>query len=339
LGYQPADNSFANNEDNPLGSRVVVVDEVSMVDVLLFNHLLKAISDDSHLVLVGDSDQLPAVGAGNVLADLLASGTVSSVELNQLFRQAEGSRITSAAHLVRNGEVPQFAGEGDLYLIAVPDAVRAQEVMTEVVGRRIPQRFHLDPLLDVQVMSPIHRGPAGVSAMNEKLQDLLNPDTGGPAISVGAYQLRRGDKVMQVKNNYDKEVFNGDVGLVSDIRKDDGVVVVRYAESGEVRQVEYEYGDLHELVLAYAVSIHKAQGSEFPCAVFPVLNSHYALLQRNLIYTALTRAKQLCVIVHQPQALARAVTSTRRDQRFTYLAQRLKSLQFQPALEASLEPF
>ena len=338
LGYQPADNSFSANEDNPLDPRVVIVDEVSMVDTILFNNLLKAIRDESHVLLVGDSDQLPAVGPGNVLADLLLSETIPHVELNELFRQAHGSEINVAAQQIKQGLIPRPAEGGDLYLISVPDPERAQEVIKELVARRIPDRFRLDAKLDIQVLSPIHRGPAGVSALNRELQALLNGDETVGEVTVGQLRLRRADKVMQIKNNYEKEVFNGDVGLVSGVDSDERVVTVRFGEAGEFRDVDYEFGDLGELVLAYAVSIHKAQGSEFPCVVFPLLTSHYALLQRNLVYTALTRAKQLCVVVHQPKALGMAVQSTRRDRRFTHLGERLKTLRFDPSLEMSMEP-
>lgn len=339
LGFQPKTNGFVYNSDNQLDPAVFIVDEVSMVDIALFNHLLKAMPDEAHVVLVGDSDQLPAVGPGNVLADLLGSETVPSVMLDQLFRQSKDSQITTAAHRIRTGGVPRPEGQNDLYLVRVSDPAAAQRMIEELVSKRIPDRFHLDPKLDIQVLSPMHRGPAGVAALNGELQKLLNPTGGGHAFEGSGLRLGRGDKVMQIRNDYEKEVFNGDVGLVLGIDEGNRVLTVRFEEGSEFRDVDYDFADMNELALAYAVSIHKAQGSEFPCVVFPLLTSHYNLLQRNLVYTALTRAKQLCVIVHQPQALATAVTSQRRDRRYTGLAERLKTLRFEPALEMSMEPF
>ncbi len=218
------------------------------------------------------------------------------------------------------------------------DPEGAQRAIEELVCRRIPARFGLDPKLDIQVLSPMHRGPAGVTALNQVLQADLNPDDGGTSFEGVHFRFRRGDKVMQIKNNYDKDVFNGDVGLVSGIDPEEHVLTVRFGEGGEFRDIDYEQGDLGELVLAYAVSIHKAQGSEFPCVVFPLLTSHYALLQRNLVYTALTRAKRLCVIVYQPQALNMAVASRRKDERFSGLAERLKLLAAEPMTEMALDP-
>ena len=340
LGFQPATNDFAYNADQQLERQFIIVDEVSMLDTLLFNDLLKAIPDEAHLLLVGDSDQLPAVGAGNVLHDLLSSETVPSVVLDELFRQAAGSRITTTAHAIRRGELPPHESGGDLYLIRVASAEAAQNIIEEMVARRIPARFGFDPKKEIQVLSPTHRGQAGVSALNLALQDLLNPLPRGkrPEEASGT-RIRRGDKVMQIRNNYDKDVYNGDVGAVIAVDPESQALTVRFGDVDDLHDVDYEIGELGDLLLAYAVSVHKAQGSEFPCVVMPLLAAHYPLLQRNLVYTALTRAQKLCVLVYQPKALAMAVRSESRDQRFTGLARRLKDAPVMPAFEFSAGDF
>lgn len=326
LGFQPQTNGFSFDSSHQLPVQFVIVDEVSMLDIVLFNQFLKALPNECHLLLVGDGDQLPAIGPGNVLRDLLDSETVPSVTLDQLFRQAGNSRITVAAHRIRRGELPEPGpGGSDLYLVRVDGPEKAQAMVKELVSRRIPVKFHLDPKLDIQVLSPTHRGPAGVAALNRELQDLLNGSSAqGPEVVFGSGRFRQGDKVMQIRNNYDKDVYNGDVGIVTELEGEQQRLTVRFAEVDEPRDVEYEFADLGELVLAYAVSVHKAQGSEFPCVVIPLLTSHYPLLQRNLVYTALTRARQLCILVHQPQALKIAVGSEQGSKRFTMLAERVK---------------
>lgn len=337
LGYQPAANDFAYNSDRPLPRQMVIVDEVSMLDILLFNHLLKAMPDEAHLLLVGDSDQLPAVGPGNVLRDLLESGQVPSVVLDELFRQAQGSQITIAAHRIRRGDMLDGPTGEDLYLVRVRDAEGAQAVIKEMVARRIPARFGLDPKRDIQVLSPMHRGPAGVSALNDALQGLLNPvGLGAAQAELGNDRLRRGDKVMQVRNNYDKDVYNGDMGTVISVNAEDQGLTVRFGETDDLRDVDYDFADLSELVLSYAVSVHKSQGSEFACVVMPLLTAHYPLLQRNLLYTAVTRAKRLCVLVYQPKALEIAVAANGRDRRFTGLARRLTTEH--PVISTELMP-
>jgi len=339
LGYQPTSNDFAYNSDHQLRPQFTIVDEVSMLDIQLFNHLLKAIPDDAHLLLVGDSDQLPAVGPGDVLRDLLDSSTVASVTLDELFRQTQDSRITSVAHQIRRGEMPVGKSGGDLYLVRVTDAERAQSVIKELVANRIPARFGLDPKLDIQVLSPTHRGPAGVAALNGSLQELLNPAGAGERhVDSMNHRLRRGDKVMQVRNNYEKDVYNGDVGIVEGVDLEGPTITIRFGEVDEFRDVDYDLGELSELVLAYAVSVHKSQGSEFPCVVMPLLTSHYMLLRRNLVYTALTRARRLCVLVYQPKALAIAVSAQNVDRRFTGLAERLKEATIPDVLELLAEP-
>jgi exodeoxyribonuclease V alpha subunit len=339
LGYQPATNDFSFNQEHRLEPQVVIVDEVSMIDILLFHNLLKAMPDEGHLILVGDADQLPAVGAGNVLGDLLRAECIPRITLNELFRQARDSRITTVAHQIRRGEMPGPESGGDLYLARVGDADGAQTAIKELVATRIPKRFGLDPKLDVQVLSPTHKGPAGVAALNLALQELLNPSRGPDThITSPDYRLRPGDKVMQVRNNYDKDVYNGDVGLVAAVDAQTQGITVRFGELNEFRDVDYEAGELGDLILAYAVSVHKSQGSEFPCVVMPLLTAHYPLLQRNLVYTALTRAQRLCVLVYQPKALGMAVSEGRRDRRFSGLADRLNAPPSSLGLELLAEP-
>jgi exodeoxyribonuclease V alpha subunit len=259
--------------------------------------------------------------------------------LNELFRQARDSRITTVAHQIRRGEMPGPESGGDLYLARVGDADGAQTAIKELVATRIPKRFGLDPKLDVQVLSPTHKGPAGVAALNLALQELLNPSRGPDThITSPDYRLRPGDKVMQVRNNYDKDVYNGDVGLVAAVDAQTQGITVRFGELNEFRDVDYEAGELGDLILAYAVSVHKSQGSEFPCVVMPLLTAHYPLLQRNLVYTALTRAQRLCVLVYQPKALGMAVSEGRRDRRFSGLADRLNAPPSSLGLELLAEP-
>jgi exodeoxyribonuclease V alpha subunit len=324
LGFQPGDNEFSYNLDRPLPQQFIIVDEVSMLDTLLFYNLLKAIPPESHLLLVGDADQLPAVGPGNVLRDLLASNVVPSVTLDKLFRQAKDSEINVAAHQIRKGNVPSNSGEHDLFLIKVNGPETARDVIKRMVHERIPNKFNFDPFTDIQVMSPIHRGAAGVVSLNDELQDLLNPKKpGDPELPSGPNRFRRGDKVMQVRNDYEKEIYNGDVGIVEQVDPERRLMKVRFGEDPDIHDVDFESSELGDLTLAYAVSVHKAQGSEFPAVVVPLLMNHFPLLQRNLLYTALTRARQLCVLVYQPRALHIAVHADRTGERYTRLAERL----------------
>ncbi|HZT96858.1 MAG TPA: ATP-dependent RecD-like DNA helicase [Chloroflexota bacterium] len=339
LGFQPADNRFEYNVDNQLPPQVIIVDEVSMIDIALFYSLLRALPDDSHLVLVGDADQLPAVGPGNVLQDLLDSETVPSIRLDQLFRQAENSQITVAAHAIRHGQLPSPGGPGDLYLIRVDGEIKAREVIRELVRTRIPRRFFLDPLTDIQVLSPTHRGGAGVRSLNEELQMSLNPaKPEQPEIRIGAQCFRPGDKVMQLHNNYEKDVYNGDLGRILSVDAESLTVKVGFGDGGDLRKVDYEGAELSDITLAYAISVHKSQGSEFPAVVIPLLTAHYPLLQRNLLYTGLTRARQLCVLVYQPKALHLAVMGTRRETRYTWLRERLAELRRLEQEEDRFEP-
>ncbi len=324
LEYAPHDNSFQRNEANPLPYQFVIVDEVSMVDILLFYHLLKALPPDAHLLLVGDADQLPPVGPGNVLRDLLRSETIPTVRLTELFRQAQQSQIVVNAHRINAGQMPSLQREQktDFYFIAEDNPVRAQRLVLDFVQNRIPKHYGLNPMTDIQVLTPMYRGPLGVNSLNEELQAQLNPNAQA-TIEWGGRVFRVGDKVMQQRNDYDKDVFNGDVGWIRAINRENSTVKVEFLEEAGPLIVSYEFHELDELTLAYAVTVHKSQGSEYPAIVMPLTREHYMLLQRNLLYTAITRAKRLCILIGQPRALEVAVRNNRVTQRNTGLAERL----------------
>lgn len=326
LEFQPALNSFNYDQNRPLPYDVVVVDEVSMLDILLFYHLLKALPREAHLLLVGDVDQLPAVGPGSVLRDLIDSRVIPTVTLTELFRQARGSQIVMAAHAVNRGENPTCEhGPGDdFFFVETRHDDDTVAVIRKLVGERIPAKFRLDPIEDIQVVSPMHSGPAGAVALNTSLQRLLNPpQPNRPELVRGTRSLRLGDKVMQIRNNYDKDVYNGDVGKIGKVDVGEQRIVVAFATASGHVDVEYEPADLEDLVLAYAISVHKAQGSEFPCVVMPLSIRHRMLLQRHLLYTAITRARFLCVLVGSTRALSIAVATDHRDRRNTRLAARI----------------
>jgi len=320
LEYSPQENTFGRSDANPLEGACVIVDEASMIDLQLFVALLRAVPLGARLVLVGDADQLPSVGAGNVLADLLLSGRAPSVRLTEIFRQARESRIITNAHRVLVGEVPVASDaedpSADFFLVPAESSEKALELVVQLVERRIPGRFGLDPLTDVQVLVPMHKGACGAQKLNEELQARLNP--GGEVFVRGARSLRVGDKVMQVRNDYEREVFNGDIGRVES--RTEKSLVVRFDE----RRVDYEGDAIDALVLAYACTVHKSQGSEYPAVVVPVLAEHWIMLQRNLLYTAMTRGKRLVVLVGQRRALERAVQNDRRQARHSALALRLE---------------
>jgi exodeoxyribonuclease V alpha subunit len=312
---------FKRNAENPLETRVVVVDEVSMLDVLLANNLLKAVPADAHLLLVGDADQLPSVGAGRVLRDILESEAVPSIHLDAIFRQAEGSGIVTNAHRINAGEMPFTRNLEDFFLFPEPEPERCAELVVDLVARRIPARFGLDPRRDIQVLTPTHRGAAGVAGLNTALQEALNPPTAHrPEQRFGATVFRLGDRVLQLRNNYDLDVYNGDIGEIQAIDHEEQLLTVRY---DGVRDVAYDFSLLDELTLAYAISVHKSQGAEYPCVVLPLLMQHYMLLQRNLVYTGVTRAKNVVVLAGDRRALGMAVKNNRVEQRYTGLAWRL----------------
>lgn len=322
LEYEPRSRTFQRNREHPLGCDLLIVDEASMLDTVLANHLLRAVPDPGRLVLVGDVDQLPSVGPGRILADLIRSGAVEVVRLTEIFRQAERSLIVVNAHRVNEGRMPELQavdGDGDFFFLPRRDPEEILETIEELVARRIPGRFGLNPVDQIQVLTPRNRGPLGTERINERLRELLNPK--GEEISRGGRTFRVGDKVMQVRNNYDLEVFNGDIGRVTGIDEDEGLLEVTV----DGREVRYDLSMLDELTLAYACTIHKSQGSEYPCVVVPLHSQHYLMLERNLVYTALTRAKRLAILVGERRALEAAVNNRRVRTRFTRLAERLVS--------------
>ncbi len=316
----------AFDRDRPLEADLVVVDESSMLDLLLANKLVRAVPPGAHLLLVGDVDQLPSVGAGEVLRDLLAEGTpIPHVRLTEVFRQASRSGVVTNAHRINAGSFPQVRGLDDFFMFSTDDAEEAARLTVDVAVRRIPARFGLDPRRDVQVLTPVHRGPAGAGALNELLQEALTPARPDRAEKrFGGRVFRVGDKVSQVRNDYDKGangVFNGTQGVVTAI---DPVEQTLTVVTDEGEQIPYDFGELDELVHAYAVTVHRSQGSEYPCVVIPVTTSAWMMLQRNLLYTAVTRAKQLVVLVGSARALGQAVRVTGSGRRHTALAHRLR---------------
>ena len=292
-----------------------------MLDLLLMNNLLKAVRPGTHVLFVGDVDQLPSVGAGDVLRDIIHSGMAPVSRLNSIFRQAADSAIITNAHLINQGKFPKFAkGEGDFFLFPAEDVTAAADWIVDVVSERIPQKFGFDSVRDVQVLSPIYRGPAGVAALNERLQERLNPPLGSkPERKLFGTVFRLGDKVMQTVNNYDKSVYNGDIGRITaiDVIGQTMTVVIDGAS------VVYDFLEVDELIHAYAVSVHKSQGSEYPAVVIPLAMTHYAMLERNLLYTAMTRGRKLVVLVGDRRAIAVAARRSSAGSRVTRLAELL----------------
>ncbi len=323
LEFQPKHRKFLRNRERPLQADLVLVDEASMIDLPLMYHLTQALPASASLILVGDVDQLPSVGPGNVLRDIIASGCARVVVLQEVFRQAARSQIVLNAHRINRGEMPRWSAEGreelsDFYFISQSDPVQIQKTIITLCLERIPLRFGLDPRRQIQVLTPMHRGPLGTEELNRLLQERLNPGKRG--IARGTQVLAQGDRVMQVRNNYEKEVFNGDIGMVSWVDRAGQRLRVLYDET----EVEYAPGELDELVLAYAVSVHKSQGSEYPAVVLPVVTQHYLMLQRNLLYTGITRARELVVLVGSVKALAIAVKNDQIRHRHTSLKERLQ---------------
>jgi exodeoxyribonuclease V alpha subunit len=320
LEYSPLE-GFKHNEENPLDLDFLVVDEASMLDLLLTNHLLKAIRPGTHVLFVGDVDQLPSVGAGDVLRNLIRSEVAPVTRLNTIFRQAANSKIVTNAHLINQGKFPVFSqGDGDFFLFSAEDAITAADWVIQIVTERIPQKFGYDAVRDIQVISPIYRGPAGVIALNDRLQEKLNPPSGDkPERRLVGTAFRLGDKVMQTQNNYDKDVYNGDIGFIQGIDMIEQTLTVDF----DGRNVTFEWSEADQLTLAYVVSVHKAQGSEFPVVVMPIVTQHYTMLQRNLLYTAITRARNLCVLAGNRKAIGMAVRNNKVANRFTALEWRI----------------
>jgi exodeoxyribonuclease V alpha subunit len=322
LEWSPQGARFERNDERPLPVDLLVVDEASMIDMLLAHHLLKAVPEQARLVLVGDADQLPSVGPGNVLAELLQSGVVPSVRLSRIFRQDGAGLIVGNAHRVLAGEMPVDAADGqpsDFFAIEREDPEEALETLRRLVAERIPGRFGFDPRTDVQVLTPMRRGRLGTYSLNAELQALLNP--AGAPVEGSRGRLRLGDRVLQTRNDYQLEVFNGDLGRVEAVDEEAAEVLVRFDE----RIVRYPAGELDPLELAYACSVHKSQGSEYPCVVVVLHREHYVLLQRNLLYTAMTRGKKLVVLLGSRSAVRRAVKNADPQQRYTRLAARLRA--------------
>ncbi len=322
LEYNIRKGGFQKNEESPLDCQLLIVDEASMIDTILMHHLLKAIPPTSTFIMVGDVNQLPSVGAGNVLKDIIDSGIAPVVQLNEIFRQAKESSIIVNAHKINEGIIPILKSSqenlDDFYFIEQEEPEKVLQMIIHLVKERISKRFGFHAINDIQVLTPMHRGTVGAGNLNVELQKALNPGEDG--VSRGGRLYRVNDKVMQIVNNYDKEVYNGDIGRITSIDTESQEVKVSIDE----REIVYDYSDLDELVHAYAVSIHKSQGSEYPAVVIPILTQHYVLLQRNLLYTGVTRGKKLVVIVGSKRAMAIAVKNNKTEKRYTLLKQRLQ---------------
>ncbi|MSO73761.1 MAG: ATP-dependent RecD-like DNA helicase [Alphaproteobacteria bacterium] len=317
LEVDPKSGGFKRGSDNPLECDLLVVDETSMVDVMLMQALMKAVPDNAALLIVGDIDQLPSVGPGQVLADIIASGAVPVVRLTEIFRQAAQSRIITSAHKINQGSIPDLSkpeGDSDFYFVQADDPEVAVPRIIELVKTRIPQRFGLDPIRDIQVLCPMNRGGVGARSLNIELQAALNP-AGERKVERFGWTFAPGDKVMQIENDYDKEVYNGDIGYIVDVDPDGGELTARF----DGRSVTFGFGELDTLVPAYAATIHKSQGSEYPAVVIPVMTQHYPMLQRNLLYTGVTRGKRLVVLVGQKKAVAIAVKNVSGRRRWSKL--------------------
>ena len=323
LKYNPQTRQFTFNASNPLPGDVFVFDETSMVDIRLMDSLVEALPEAATLIIVGDTDQLPSVGPGNVLHDLIGSGALACSRLTEIFRQDNSGLIVRNAHRVNAGqgfELPPSGAESDFYFIQQNDPERTLAFVLDFMTTRIPRKFHLDPMTDVQVLSPMRRNALGTENLNLLLQQRLNPE--GPTVQRGATFFRKGDRVMQLRNNYDKDVFNGDVGFVADAYPGERKLVVTF----DGRPVEYAAGDLDELALAYATTIHKSQGSEYPAVIVLLHNQHYMLLQRNLLYTAITRGKRLVLVIGSRWAAQKAIETNVVRSRRTSLGERLAAM-------------
>jgi exodeoxyribonuclease V alpha subunit len=323
LEFNPKEGRFKRDENNPLDAELIVIDETSMVDTILMYHFLKAVPGDATVIFVGDVDQLPSVGAGNVLKDIIDSGLIPTVRLKEIFRQAKESLIIVNAHRINNGEMPIITHDGghlhDFYFFPIEEPEKALEKIIELCKEKIPNKFRYNPIEEIQVLTPMHRGVVGAANLNAELQRHLNPSL--DELVRNGKVFKTGDKVMQIRNNYDKEVFNGDIGRISKIDRETQEVTINF----DGRPVSYEYSELDEIVVAYAVSVHKSQGSEYPVIVMPIHTQHYMLLQRNLLYTGITRGKKLVILVGTMKAIAIAIKNNKTQQRHTLLKERLLS--------------
>ena len=325
LDFSMQKGGFQKNETTPLDCNALIIDEASMIDTHLMYHLLKAVPIQATIILVGDVNQLPSVGPGHVLGDMIQSGQIPVVSLTEIFRQAKKSRIITNAHRINQGEFPIVdppAGpdaETDFYFIEQKEPERVRQTIMELVAHRIPARFGFEPIDGIQVLTPMHKGIVGAENLNNSLQNALNP--GEERVSRGSSSFRIHDKVMQIKNNYDKLVFNGDIGRIEKVHTENQTVLISFDQ----RNVLYDFSELNEIILAYAISVHKSQGSEYPAVVLPILTQHYILLQRNLIYTAVTRGKHLVVVVGTRKALHMGINNNKTMKRYTYLEKRLSN--------------
>ena len=314
---------FKRTQDSPLDCDLLVADECSMIDVPLANQLLKAVPGHGAVIFVGDVDQLPSVGPGQFLADLIDSGAVPVIRLTEVFRQAATSRIVRAAHQINLGALPSLPGPSeasDFYMLPVEEPEEIAQTVVDLVMTRLPRKFDVDPLRDIQVLCPMNRSVTGARAINQALQAALNPP-GDHSVEKFGSAFSVGDKVMQIENNYDREVYNGDIGFVAEIDREEDELVAEF----DGRLVRYPFGELDELVLCYATTIHKSQGSEYPVVVIPLSTQHYMMLKRNLIYTGITRGKRLVVLVGQKRALAMAVKGKQDERRWSKLRERLST--------------
>lgn len=320
LEFKPPE-GYKKNEDNKLECDVLIIDETSMVDIILMYNLLKAVSEETVVILVGDVDQLPSVGAGNVLKDIIDSGIVNVIKLTRIFRQAQGSAIITNAHKINKGEYPSLSAgrNSDFFFIDGDEPQKVVETIRELCARRLPNHYKVNPIEDIQVLCPMQRGETGAYNLNTVLQDTLNPSN--VFVKYGGTQYRLHDKVMQIKNNYDKSVFNGDIGRIVSIDMEDRALVIRF----DGNDVEYDATELDEVVLAYATTVHKSQGSEYRIVVAPFTMQHYMMLQRNLLYTCVTRAKKVLVLVGSKKAIGIAVSNNKTQKRNTMLTKRLNS--------------
>lgn len=323
LEFNPVDCKFNRNEKRPLACDVLIIDEASMIDNSLAYHLLKAVPKTAVLIFIGDTDQLPSVGAGNVLKDIINSTVFPVIKLEEIFRQSQYSKIVTNAHRIINGEsleIENSSPDSDFYFINESNIDQVMEKIITIVRSRIPKKFGFSPVNDIQILSPMNRGNMGTIVLNRVFQDILNPS--GTEVARAGHRLRVGDKVMQIRNNYDKNVYNGDMGIISSVDEENQLVNVRIDDTLK----SYKYSELDELSLAYAISIHKSQGSEYPVVVIPITMDHYVMLQRNLIYTGITRGKRLVVVIGSPKALQIAVENNKVIERYTWLEQRLRGL-------------
>ncbi|MFZ5452145.1 MAG: ATP-dependent RecD-like DNA helicase [Thermodesulfobacteriota bacterium] len=321
LEFSPQTGGFKRNPQDPLKAQVVVVDETSMVDTYLMAHLLRAVPSSARLILVGDAHQLPAVGPGNILKDLMASGVLPVARLTQIYRQARESLIVVNAHRINQGEfpvLPKYLGKSDFVFLELDEPQALQRRLLDLVDKELPRRYGFNPLKDLQVITPMHRGPLGVQTLNHLLQQRLN--AGSETWTWAGRAFHRGDKVMQLRNNYYKEVFNGDIGQVIGVDGDTGQLLVNF----DGRAIPYDPGEKEELTLAYAITVHKSQGNEFPAVLLVLTTHHYLLLQRNLLYTGVTRGRRLVIILGSKKALGMAISNDKPIRRYTYLASRLR---------------